>query len=701
MEEVKVIAKLRTNDDVLTFEGKADFDRKKQVIQYQDEHALLTIYLKDKILLRETEDAILSYKFLENVDNSFEIYLKDTKQCGTVGMKTKQIKEGVNFFLVIYRIDGNDFDHEYSIEWGFNMSLLKTIEKDLTKKMNEASIPIEKVTLLESKRKDLGDYQLNDAMSLAKILHKSPMLIAEDMKKVLEESNYFSKVEIAAVGFLNVTLKDELLVDFVNDYYNSDSKDVDKLVNKKIFLDYGGANIAKTLHVGHLRSANIGEALKRLTKRLGQEVICDVHFGDIGRQSGMVIYELRNRYPNLNYFKEEESDNWDELPITAKDLEEIYPVASTKAKEDENIMEEVRLITKELEEGKPNYVALWDKIKKLSIEDIKGVYKKFNTDFDLWEGESDCYSYMMPMLEELRKDGYLKKSEGAEIIEIKEDTDKAPMPDLVVVKSNGATLYATRELATMVSRVKRFNPDEMWYLTDLRQGLYFEQVFRAAHKTKIVSDDTKLEFFGFGTMNGPDGKPFKTRDGAALSLKSLLKEVKEEVANHSHNLETEENKDEIIEQIAVAAIKYADLLSNRTTDYIFDPKKFVDVEGKTGPYLLYTTIRMKSLLKKAKENNLDYSKYTKISEEVEKELITLLLAKNKVLHKAYDTKELNVISDYLYQLTSTYSKFYEKCHVLTEKDKNIQENWLLLTKNVYDTNVELLTILGIEIPEKM
>ena len=581
------------------------------------------------------------------------------------------------------------------------MSLLKTIEEDLTKKMNEASIPIEKVTLLESKRKDLGDYQLNDAMSLAKVLHKSPMLIAEDMKKVLEESNYFSKVEIAAVGFLNVTLKDELLVDFVNDYYNSDSKDVDKLVNKKIFLDYGGANIAKTLHVGHLRSANIGEALKRLTKRLGQEVICDVHFGDIGRQSGMVIYELRNRYPNLNYFKEEESDNWDELPITAKDLEEIYPVASTKAKEDENIMEEVRLITKELEEGKPNYVALWDKIKKLSIEDIKGVYKKFNTDFDLWGGESDCYSYMMPMLEELRKDGYLKKSEGAEIIEIKEDTDKAPMPDLVVVKSNGATLYATRELATMVSRVKRFNPDEMWYLTDLRQGLYFEQVFRAAHKTKIVSDDTKLEFFGFGTMNGPDGKPFKTRDGGALSLKSLLKEVKEEVENHSHNLETEENKDEIIEQIAVAAIKYADLLSNRTTDYIFDPKKFVDVEGKTGPYLLYTTIRMKSLLKKAKENNLDYSKYTKISEEVEKEIITLLLAKNKVLHKAYDTKELNVISDYLYQLTSTYSKFYEKCHVLTEKDKNIQENWLLLTKNVYDTNVELLTILGIEIPEKM
>lgn len=581
------------------------------------------------------------------------------------------------------------------------MSLLKTIEEDLTKKMNEASIPIEKVTLLESKRKDLGDYQLNDAMSLAKILHKSPMLIAEDMKKVLEESNYFSKVEIAAVGFLNVTLKDELLIDFVNNYYNNDSKDVDKLVNKKIFLDYGGANIAKTLHVGHLRSANIGEALKRLTKRLGQEVICDVHFGDIGRQSGMVIYELRNRYPNLNYFKEEESDNWDELPITAKDLEEIYPVASTKAKEDENIMEEVRLITKELEEGKPNYVALWDKIKKLSIEDIKGVYKKFNTDFDLWEGESDCYSYMMPMLEELRKDGYLKKSEGAEIIEIKEDTDKAPMPDLVVVKSNGATLYATRELATMVSRVKRFNPDEMWYLTDLRQGLYFEQVFRAAHKTKIVSDDTKLEFFGFGTMNGPDGKPFKTRDGGALSLKSLLKEVKEEVANHSHNLETEENKDEIIEQIAVAAIKYADLLSNRTTDYIFDPKKFVDVEGKTGPYLLYTTIRMKSLLKKAKENNLDYSKYTKISEEVEKELIILLIAKNKVLHKAYDTKELNVISDYLYQLTSTYSKFYEKCHVLTEKDKNIQENWLLLTKNVYDTNVELLTILGIEIPEKM
>lgn len=581
------------------------------------------------------------------------------------------------------------------------MSLIKQIEGDLTKKMNEAAIPIERVTLLESKRKDLGDYQLNDAMSLAKILHKSPMLIAEDMKRILEESGYFDNVTIASIGFINVSLKEEILVNFVDNYYNSSDKDVDLLEKKKIFLDYGGANIAKTLHVGHLRSANIGEALKRLTKRLGQEVICDVHFGDIGRQSGMVIYEIRNRYPNLNYFTEEESDNWDELPITAKDLEEIYPVASLKAKEDESIMEEVRFITKELEEGKPNYVALWDKIKKISIEDIKEVYKKFNTDFDLWEGESDCYSYMGPMIEKLRNQGYLQKSEGAEVIEVREDIDKAPMPDLVVVKSNGATLYATRELATMVSRVERFNPDEMWYLTDLRQGLYFEQVFRAAHKTKIVSDDTKLSFFGFGTMNGPDGKPFKTRDGGALSLKTLLKEVKKEVTAHSHNLEKEPNKEVIIEQIAVAAIKYADLLSNRTTDYIFDPKKFVDVEGKTGPYLLYTTIRMKSLLKKAKENNLNYEKYTSITDEVEKELITLLLNKNKILHKAYDTKELNVISDYLYQLTSTYSKFYEKCHVLTENNKNIQENWLLLTKNVYDTNVELLSILGIEIPEKM
>ena len=581
------------------------------------------------------------------------------------------------------------------------MSLIKQIEEDLTKKMNKANIPIEKVNLLESKRKDLGDYQLNDAMSLAKILHKNPMIIAEDMKKVLEESDYFSNIIIASVGFINVSLKEEVLINFVNNYYSSDDKDIDVLENKRIFLDYGGANIAKTLHVGHLRSANIGEALKRLTKRLGQEVICDVHFGDIGRQSGMVIYEIKNRYPNLNYFTKEESNNWDELPITAEDLEEIYPVASLKAKEDESIMEEVRLITKELEEGKPSYVALWDKIKKISIEDIKGIYKKFNTNFDLWEGESDCYSYMGPMLENLRTQGYLQKSEGAEVIKVREDTDKAPMPDLVVVKSNGGTLYATHDLATMVSRVERFNPDEMWYLTDLRQGLYFEQVFRAAHKTKIVSDDTKLSFFGFGTMNGPDGKPFKTRDGGALSLKSLLKEVKEEVTAHSHNLENESNKDEIIEQIAVAAIKYADLLSNRTTDYIFDPKKFVDVEGKTGPYLLYTTIRIKSLLKKAKENNLNYEKYTSITDEVEKELITLLLNKNKILHKAYDTKELNVISDYLYQLTSTYSKFYEKCHILTENNKNIQENWLLLTKNVYDTNVELLTILGIEIPEKM
>ena len=580
------------------------------------------------------------------------------------------------------------------------MNFLNTVEKDILNKFKENNIPLDEVKLLTSSKKELGDYQINDAMKLAKVMHKSPRDIAEELVKCLEETGYFKDINIAGAGFINLSFKDELLTKYVEKVIKSSTKDVEKLDSDRIIIDYGGANIAKTLHVGHLRSANIGEALKRLARHLGKEVISDVHFGDIGRQSGMVIYELKERYPNLNYFSGKEEITWDELPITGEDLEEIYPTASIKAKENEEIMDEVREITADLESGKnKGYVALWDKIKEISTKDIKSIYKELNTDFDLWEGESDAYPYIKETIDIMEKSGYLVESEGAKIVEVIEDDDKAPMPPLVVIKSNGATLYATRELATITSRMKRFNPKEMWYITDMRQELYFNQVFRASYKTNLVPKDTVLEFYGFGTMNGTDGKPFKTRDGNAATLKSLIKSVKEEILTHM-NKDTD-NKEEIAEKITIAAIKYADFLPNRTTDYIFEPSKFIDVEGKTGPYILYNTIRMKSILNKAKDMGIDYNNYYNKPTDTEKEIILLLMEKNNILHKAYNNKDLSSIADYLYNLTSLYSRFYEENHILTESDEKIKESWLTLTKLVKETNEELLAILAIEVPEKM
>ena len=580
------------------------------------------------------------------------------------------------------------------------MNFLNTVEKDILNKFKENNIPLDEVKLLTSGKKELGDYQINDAMKLAKVMHKSPRDIAEDLVKCLEETGYFKDINIAGAGFINLSFKDELLTEYVEKVIKSSTKDMEKLDSDRIIIDYGGANIAKTLHVGHLRPANIGEALKRLTRHLGNEVIADVHFGDIGRQSGMVIYELKQRYPNLNYFSGKEETTWDELPITGEDLEEIYPTASNKAKENEEIMNEVREITAELESGKnKGYVALWDKIKEISIEDIKKIYKKLNTDFDLWEGESDAYPYIEETIDIMEKSGYLVESEGAKIVEVIEDTDKAPMPPLVVIKSNGATLYATRELATITSRMKRFNPKEIWYITDMRQELYFNQVFRASYKTNLVPKTTKLLFFGNGTMNGTDGKPFKTRDGNAATLKGLIKSVKEEILTHMNK--DMDNKEEIAEKITIAAIKYADFLPNRTTDYIFEPSKFIDVEGKTGPYILYNTIRMKSILNKANNMGIDYNNYYNKPTDTEKEIILLLMEKNNILHKAYNNKDLSSIADYLYNLTSLFSRFYEANHILTESDEKIKESWLTLTKLVKETNEELLDILAIEVPEKM
>lgn len=577
------------------------------------------------------------------------------------------------------------------------MSYLKTIEIDIIKAINNAGFTVDKIDLTTSNRPELGDYQINDAMKLAKEYHKNPREIAESIKTELEKDYRFENINIAGPGFINISISNKALIEFLNELNLDVRKNLDSKGKKKVLIDYGGANIAKTLHVGHLRSANIGEALKRLAKALDNEVIADVHFGDIGRQSGMVISEIKRLHPELPYFQEGYNGEEVDFTITAEELGEIYPRASIAAKEDEARMEEVRQITAELEEGHKGYMALWTKVKNVSMEDIKQIYIKLNTDFDLWEGELDCYPHI-PATIELIKD-YLYESEGALVIDVAEETDNSPMPPLVVIKSNGATLYATRELATIYSRIKRFELDEMWYVTDFRQGLYFEQVFRASKKSGLVKPELEFKHLGFGTMNGPDGKPFKTRDGGVMDLKSLIDLILVETTSRLNpNITDENERKEIAEKIAIAALKYADFLPFRTTDYIFEPSKFSDLEGKTGPYLLYSTIRMKSLLNKSETKEFN----VKILEnKTDRDIAITLLNLPEVIDKAYEVKSLNDIADYLYKLTSVYNKFYAENRILTEENEELKSSWLAITKIVKLTNEMLLDILGIEVPEKM
>lgn len=582
------------------------------------------------------------------------------------------------------------------------MSIIKELEKQVEKKIEESGYEIDNFKLQVTNRPDLGEYQINDAMQLAKKYHKNPREIAENITEKLEELNIFTSINIAGPGFINVSLSDEFLINIIEKMSTDIESNIDKQEKKTIVLDYGGANVAKALHVGHLRSANIGEALKRLARLLGHTVISDAHLGDYGRPLGLVILEIKKRYPNLEYFNEEYTGDYKdiELPITNKDLEEIYPIASTKAKEDEAYLEEARIITTKLQNHERGYYDIWQRIIEISKEEIKKVYDELNVYYDLWEGESNAAEYVDELIEILESKNLVEISDGAKIIDVKEDDDKSPMPPLLLVKSNGSISYETTDLATILERKKKIDPDEIWYCVDGRQQLHFEQVFRATRKANLVSDDVKLEYIGFGTMNGKDGKPFKTRDGGVMSLKSLIDEVKKETEKRiNKDIVAEENIEETVDNIAISTLKYADLIPFRTTDYIFDPEKFSEVEGKTGPYLLYSTVRMASLLNKAKDEK--QTTYKKVKNKTDRDIILTLLELPNVLTRSFEMKSLNEIADYLYDLTSKYNKFYSENKVLTEDDEDLKESWLVLTNTVYKVNLLLLDTLGLKVPEKM
>lgn len=571
----------------------------------------------------------------------------------------------------------------------------KILEEDIKTSLNKCGYETTEVVVNVSNRPDLGEYQYNGVMGLAKVYHKNPTIIANELVEVLETSSLYKDVNVAGPGFINMTISDEALLEFVN---NNDYKYEKN--NKLIFLDYGGANVAKSLHVGHLRSANIGEALNRLCKYLGYITISDTHLGDWGRPLGLVILELSKRHPDWVYFDENYMGEYPEVEITNELLEEIYPYASSKAKENEEYLKEAQIMTKKLQDNTRGILALWERIMEVSKKDIKKIYDRLNANFDLYKGESDAEQCVSELLEYLDKTGLVIDSEGAKVIQVGEDTDKLEIPPMLLLKSDGGILYSTTELATIYDRMKEFNPDEIWYIADKRQELHFTQVFRAAKKTKVVSDNTNLVFAGFGTMNGSDGKPFKTRDGGVMRLNDLLEMVKcESLRRLNENIV--DNREEIAEIIAMSAVKYADMLPSRSSDYIFDLDKFCDLDGKTGPFILYSTIRMKSLLNKANNENIKYDKVSVIANEFDRDVILNLNNLNIVLEHAFMNKSLNEITDYLYKLTSSYNRFYTENIILKETNELKKTSWLQLTKIVYNVNMLLLDILAIKVPEKM
>lgn len=571
----------------------------------------------------------------------------------------------------------------------------KKLEEKISDALKKCGYQPNEIVVNESNRRDLGEYQFNGIMPLAKIYHKNPVEIASAVVKVLQEDDFFSDVNVAGPGFINMSINNTSLVDFMNNAnYQYASND------KLIFLDYGGANISKCLHVGHLRSINIGEALKRLCNYLGYKTVSDTHLGDWGRPLGLVILELSKRNPDWPFFNPNYLGDYPNVTLTNTLLEEIYPYASLKAKEDENYLKEAQEMTKRLQDKERGIYALWQIILEVSKKDIKKIYNQLNATFDLYKGESDAEEFIPELLEYIDKLNIVKTSEGAKVIEVSEDTDKLEIPPMLLMKSDGGMLYSTTELATLYDRMLNYKPDEIWYFADKRQELHFTQVFRAAHKAGIAKENTKLVFAGFGTMNGKDGKPFKTRDGGVMRLNDLLMEVKTECLKRLNENITE-NRDAIAEKIAIAAIKFADLLPSRESNYIFDVEKFCDLDGKTGPYILYSTIRMKSLLNKANENNYKYEKMHTIANEYDKEVILLLNNFDNILNKSFNSYSLNDITEYLYKLTSTYNRFYTENKILTETDLLKRESWLYLTNTVYQMNQILLNILAIEIPEKM
>ena len=562
-----------------------------------------------------------------------------------------------------------------------------------------------KVTV--SNRPDLCEYQCNGAMAGAKAYHKAPFMIADDVVVQLADSQIFSRAEVVKPGFINLDVKPEFVAEYMNKMAEDEKLSVETAKNPKpIIIDYGGPNVAKPLHVGHLRSAIIGESIKRIGRFVGHKVIGDVHLGDWGLQMGLIITELKHRKPELVYFDDSFTGEYPaEAPFTISELEEIYPCASGKSKEDEAYRNEALEATHLLQQGKPGYMALWNHIMNVSVTDLKRNYANLNVDFDLWKKESDAQPYIPDMVEDMKKRGFAYEDQGALVVDVKEESDTKEIPPCMLLKSDGASLYTTTDLATIVERMKLFQPDEILYVVDKRQELHFIQVFRCARKTGLVNPETKLSFLGFGTMNGKDGKPFKTREGGVMRLENLIADIDEEMYRKIVENRSVKDKDakDTAKIVGLSAIKYGDLSNQATKDYIFDVDRFTSFEGNTGPYILYTIVRIKSILNRYVQEGGDLStgKILPAVNASEKNLMLQLSGFAAMVENAFEEKAPHKICAYIYEVSNAFNSFYHETKILSEEDQAQKESFLQLlqlTRRVLETSIDLL---GFSAPDRM
>ena len=592
---------------------------------------------------------------------------------------------------------------------------LNLISKEMASAFEAAGYDSALGRVTVSNRPDLCEYQCNGAMAGAKRYRKAPFMIADDVAKILKEKNdgagsaVFSKVEVVKPGFLNLDVSESFLQSYLQQMAG-DGRLGMPLPEKpeKIIIDYGGPNVAKPLHVGHLRSAVIGEAVKRIARFHGEDVIGDIHLGDWGLQMGLVITELKKRMPDLPYFDPDFKGEYpEEAPFTVSELEEIYPFASARSKQDPEYYAEAMDTTRRLQEGERGFYALWQKIVAVSVADMKRNYENLNVTFDLWNGEASVHPVIPGMVADLKAGGYAYESQGALVIDVSKETDSKEIPPCIVLKSDGASLYTTTDLATIKERVEKYHPDRIIYITDKRQELHFTQVFRAAQKSGLVEPETELVHIGFGTMNGKDGKPFKTREGGVMRLETLIADIDAEMLSKiSTNPEIPaEEAAETSRQVALAALKYGDLSNQASKDYIFDIEKFTSFEGDTGPYILYTIVRMRSILQRymAEEGASDPTDLAlgTPASAVEKKLMMDLAGFNAMMEGAYTDIAPHRVCAYIYQVSNDFNSFYHATRILTEQDKAQKESWIALlhlTERVLSTCID---VLGFSAPERM
>jgi arginyl-tRNA synthetase len=560
--------------------------------------------------------------------------------------------------------------------------------------------------VIVSGRPDLGQFQCNGALAAAKAAKQNPRAIAEKVAEALKANPIFRDVSLAGPGFINLSVTDDYLAQAMN-RVAGDAR-LGQPVKAKpevVVLDYGGPNIAKPMHVGHLRAAIIGDSIRRIFKFVGDETIGDVHMGDWGLQMGMLISELEIRRPDLSYFDAKFTGPYpSESPVTLAELEEMYPKASGDCKADPARLERARLATAELQEGRPGYRAVWQHFFDISVDAMKRDYGNLGVYFDLWKGEACVNDLIPPMVEEMKKKGIAIEDKGALIVPVKEETDKQDIPPLILIKSDGAAMYGTTDLATIVDRVNCQNPDRSIYVVDHRQGLHFVQVFRAAIKAGINGKGS-LFHLGYGTMNGTDGKPFKTRAGGVMRLDDLIQMMSGEALKklNEHGLGadyTESERDDIAKKVGVAALKFADLSNNPIANYVFDIDRFSRFEGKTGPYLLYAAVRVKSLLKKA-ELQQDRPGVILAPEEGERDLMLMLGHMPDAIASAYAELAPNRIADFAFNLAQTFSSYYSAFHMLSEPDIARRHSRLALAELVLKELELCLELLGISVPDRM